>query len=249
MKKVLTASQWVLAAFFVLLMLGTGSLLSNFFLFIAVFLMAPIKPIRNALEKIKIKGFVCVILAVILFFVAMIVSPNKEIEETPLNNPSTTIEEITEANQVVVNTQNTTKEVTTANTTYAESTTITEETATPEEEITKKTQNTTKNVETTSPKIENTTKKTEESTTKKQETTTKKVEESTTKKQETTTKKVEETKAQSSNTRYILNTNTGVFHNPNCRHVKTIKPENYYESTESRDVIVKNYRPCGTCKP
>ncbi len=49
---------------------------------------------------------------------------------------------------------------------------------------------------------------------------------------------------------YVLNTNTHKFHEPNCRHVKTIKEKNYEETTKTREEVIEDgYDPCGTCKP
>lgn len=44
---------------------------------------------------------------------------------------------------------------------------------------------------------------------------------------------------------YVLNTNTKVYHRPDCRYVKTIKGENYMLSSS----VPTNYRPCKVCKP
>lgn len=44
---------------------------------------------------------------------------------------------------------------------------------------------------------------------------------------------------------YALNTNTKVYHRPECRYVKTIKEENYLLSS----AVPPNYRPCKVCKP
>lgn len=51
-------------------------------------------------------------------------------------------------------------------------------------------------------------------------------------------------------TKYVLNTNTKKFHKETCRHVDSIKDENYAESTKTRDGLIdEGYSPCGTCKP
>lgn len=44
---------------------------------------------------------------------------------------------------------------------------------------------------------------------------------------------------------YVLNTNTKVYHRPNCRYVEKIKPEHYLLSS----TVPSNYRPCKVCKP
>ncbi len=49
---------------------------------------------------------------------------------------------------------------------------------------------------------------------------------------------------------YVLNTNTKKFHHFTCRHVKSIKPENYEETDKTRDeIIAEGYFPCGNCHP
>ena len=50
--------------------------------------------------------------------------------------------------------------------------------------------------------------------------------------------------------RYILNTSTMKFHDPNCRSVAKIKAENYAEFTGTREeASAAGYSPCGNCKP
>ena len=51
-------------------------------------------------------------------------------------------------------------------------------------------------------------------------------------------------------TEYIVNTNTGKFHYPNCRSVKQMKESNkmYYTGTRD-DLISQGYDPCGNCNP
>lgn len=49
---------------------------------------------------------------------------------------------------------------------------------------------------------------------------------------------------------YVLNTNTMKFHYPSCASVKTIKAENRYDTSASRDAVTANgYVPCGKCHP
>ena len=56
MKTISKIIQWFFAVTFALGALGMGSILSSIFVLIAAVLMAPIKPVRAALLKIKIKG-------------------------------------------------------------------------------------------------------------------------------------------------------------------------------------------------
>lgn len=51
-------------------------------------------------------------------------------------------------------------------------------------------------------------------------------------------------------TLYIINTNTGKFHYPDCSSVDDMKEKNKQEYTGSRDdLIAQGYSPCGRCKP
>lgn len=49
---------------------------------------------------------------------------------------------------------------------------------------------------------------------------------------------------------YVLNVNTHRFHHPDCASVPTIKEKNkrVVEATRS-DLMAKNFKPCGVCKP
>lgn len=49
---------------------------------------------------------------------------------------------------------------------------------------------------------------------------------------------------------YVVNLNTGKFHDPNCKSVGDILPENLAYCTGTRDqLIAAGYSPCGNCKP
>ena len=51
-------------------------------------------------------------------------------------------------------------------------------------------------------------------------------------------------------TNYVVNTNTGKFHNPFCSSVKTIKDDNRWDYTGTRDELISNgYNPCKKCNP
>ena len=49
---------------------------------------------------------------------------------------------------------------------------------------------------------------------------------------------------------YVLNTNTGKFHYPDCKSVRQMKEKNkaFFEGTRD-EVIAKGYQPCGNCHP
>lgn len=49
---------------------------------------------------------------------------------------------------------------------------------------------------------------------------------------------------------YVVNSNTKVFHRPDCSSVGKMKPENRETVTSGReDLIGQGYSPCGSCKP
>ena len=51
-------------------------------------------------------------------------------------------------------------------------------------------------------------------------------------------------------TEYVINTNTGKFHRPNCDSVAKMKAKNKKEFTGSREELISDgYEPCGNCKP
>ncbi len=90
MKKTGTIVQWCFAGLFALAALGTGSAISIILGLIAAVLMAPIKPIRDGMKKIKIKSAVAVALSVVLLFVAVGTSPVADSIDT--TGPPTTTE-------------------------------------------------------------------------------------------------------------------------------------------------------------
>ena len=51
-------------------------------------------------------------------------------------------------------------------------------------------------------------------------------------------------------TEYVINTNTGKFHKPNCDSVTKMKAKNKKEFTGNREELIsEGYEPCGSCKP
>lgn len=79
------------------------------------------------------------------------------------------------------------------------------------------------------------------------ETTTEKVNaEETTEKKKTTTK---ETTTEKEEIEFIVNTETGKFHYPSCRHVKTMNEGNKktVKAESVKEMENKGYSPCGTC--
>lgn len=49
---------------------------------------------------------------------------------------------------------------------------------------------------------------------------------------------------------YVLNTSSKKFHYPDCSSVGRMSPNNYAESTQTRDeLIAAGYSPCGNCDP
>ena len=53
-----------------------------------------------------------------------------------------------------------------------------------------------------------------------------------------------------SNSRYVLNTHTHVFHNTSCGDINKMNEENKKTFTGNRSVVLgQGYRPCGNCNP
>ena len=49
---------------------------------------------------------------------------------------------------------------------------------------------------------------------------------------------------------YILNTNTGKFHHPDCDSIRDMSEHNKHEQKTTReDLLIRGYEPCGNCKP
>ena len=49
---------------------------------------------------------------------------------------------------------------------------------------------------------------------------------------------------------YVLNTNTGKFHYPDCASVDQIRPEHRLDfSGDREEVIARGYQPCKKCNP
>lgn len=60
----------------------------------------------------------------------------------------------------------------------------------------------------------------------------------------------EHTETQSAGTDYVVNTNTGKFHYPNCSSVKKMKDKNKMFFNGTRDELIsRGYSPCGNCHP
>lgn len=83
MKKGSQIAQWVFTGLFGICALGNGFHWSSLFLLLAAVLMAPISAIRNWLKSIKIKNWLAITLAVVVFFVGMIGSPMSETPDNP----------------------------------------------------------------------------------------------------------------------------------------------------------------------
>ena len=90
--------QWLFAIFLVLMALTAGSVVSGIIIFIAALLMAPIRPIRQMLLKLKIKNFLVIILSLVLFFIGIAVSPDAGVSNDSNVEDSLVIEEDTTSN-------------------------------------------------------------------------------------------------------------------------------------------------------
>ena len=160
MKKVLIIIQWFFAVTFALLALCSGSLLAGVLIFAAAVLIAPIKPIRELLSKLKIKSFVAVILSIVLLFTGFAFMPEVESPENLDNsiNAGALIDDTSSSITTETTTETTTEESITVSETTTEESTTEEETTTKKAETTTKKETITKK-ETTTKKVETTTKK------------------------------------------------------------------------------------------
>lgn len=65
-----------------------------------------------------------------------------------------------------------------------------------------------------------------------------------------TTNEISKTEAATRSYDYIVNTNTGKFHYPNCPSVDLMTEENkMYYSGNKEDLLEYGYSPCGRCNP
>ena len=78
MKKGSKIAQWIFTGLFGICALGNGLHWSSLFLVLAAVLMAPIPAIRDWLKNIKIKNWLAITLAVVVFFVGMMASPTSK---------------------------------------------------------------------------------------------------------------------------------------------------------------------------
>lgn len=64
------------------------------------------------------------------------------------------------------------------------------------------------------------------------------------------TTEIPETEAIMQKTDYIVNTNTGKFHYPDCPSVdQMVETNKLYYSGNKEDLLKYGYTPCGRCKP
>ncbi|MBQ8767773.1 MAG: hypothetical protein IJZ16_13335 [Clostridia bacterium] len=232
MKVISKIIQWFCAVFLVMMALASGSVASGIIIFIAALLMAPIKPIRQFLSKIKIKSFIAIILSIILFFIGIAVSPSMDTSSDADVEDNLVIEDSTILN-VNDNIVESTKE-SMIESTAEETDSIIETT---KEDLTEK-DTTETTLESTTNNIETTTRK--ESTTKQKETTTKQIEK-TTNKVETTTKRVTTTVDPDSQvTVYVTETGKRYHYENPCGN------GTYYPSTLA-NAKARGLTPCNKC--
>lgn len=88
MKKGALIAQWVFAVLFGICVLGNGLHWTSLPLLLATLLMLPIDKIRKVLNGIKLKNWLIITLAVILFFFGIMCSPTSNENDNPNDNPS-----------------------------------------------------------------------------------------------------------------------------------------------------------------
>lgn len=121
MKKILNVIQWILSAVFLICLFGTGLHWSSIILLVATVLMMPIKPLREFLSGIKIKGALSVVLSIVLFFVAIIASPSGQSSSEQIKKHEEASTGISQQVQSEKTTSTTSKEISTEKTTSATS--------------------------------------------------------------------------------------------------------------------------------
>ena len=108
MKKSSQIAQWVFTGLFGICALGNGFHWSSLFLLLAAALIAPIPAIRNWLKSIKIKNWLAITLAVVVFFVGMIGSPMSETPDNPDSGGSSYSENLNDTSGTSSTTENNT---------------------------------------------------------------------------------------------------------------------------------------------
>ena len=112
MKKGSQIAQWVFTGLFGVCALGNGFHWSNLFLLLAAGLMAPIPAIRNWLKSIKIKNWLAITLAVVVFFVGMMGSPMSETPDASDSGGSSYSENLNDTSGTSSTTENNTSSIT-----------------------------------------------------------------------------------------------------------------------------------------
>lgn len=115
MKRIGRIAQWSVAVIFALGALVGGFHWSSLLLILAAVLMMPLPLLRNALSRFRVKGWIAICAAIVLFFVAISNAPSSQ----------------TPATDTVTTTIQTTNSTTTANTT-----TLTQNTTAPTDSVT-----------------------------------------------------------------------------------------------------------------
>lgn len=108
MKKSSQIAQWVFTGLFGVCALGNGFHWSSLFLLLAAGLMAPIPAIRNWLKSIKIKNWLAITLAVVVFFVGMMGSPMSETPDASDSGGSSYSENLNDTSGTSSTTENNT---------------------------------------------------------------------------------------------------------------------------------------------
>ena len=95
MNKSSKIAQWIFTGLFGICALGNGFHISSLLLLIAAILMMPVPMIRNYLKKIKIKNWLAITLAVVVFFAGIMASPSYQDADT-INNIDSSYSETTD---------------------------------------------------------------------------------------------------------------------------------------------------------
>ncbi len=125
MKLALKIIQWIVAATFGICTLANGFHFSTLFLVLATILFLPIPTIRNFFKKkIKIKSWLAIVLALVLFVVGTSLSPitNPELNSTDTSSISSTIDDNVSSEDASSKTNLSNQESTSSNSTSSKET-------------------------------------------------------------------------------------------------------------------------------
>ena len=211
-----------------------GFHIGSIVIFVLGIITLPIKFLSDLRGKIPINRFAKIGIYIVIFFIGILILPTEN-----------TIQKTDKKTENIISTENNKTEKYTSEQTTEESTT---EVQTTEKPTTEK--QTTEVQTTEEPITEEIT--AEELTSEAQTTEAQNIEEHTSEEKTTEEQTTEQqiTELEQVSTSYVLNTNTGKFHKPNCSTLGTMNDANQEDYYGTRDEVINmGYSPCGRCNP